>query len=184
MKHTGRTLTFIAALLAGTVAQLHGAADTSLGGLLRQSPFGAAGAPAGAASPLEFRGVLVMNGRVMLGLLDRTTAESFWVDAGDPDAVQDITVHSYDARHERLEVVYHGRPLTLSLAVARILDQDLPAPDGEDPAGAPGGIAVPWLEASAPQWAEGVQLQQAVRPLQLQADAEQIDAGLRLLAGG
>ncbi|MDI1249405.1 MAG: hypothetical protein PSV13_11125 [Lacunisphaera sp.] len=105
------------ALFLGAVAGLHGGDWQSL---LGRSPFGpAAPVPAGeAAGDLEFRGVVEEEGVWLVNLYNPVTKTAQWLPVSA--RAEDIEVKSYDAGAGKLEITQAGRPLSLSLKLARI----------------------------------------------------------------
>ena len=186
----------LAGLLGGALwlAAPARAQDGSLDGLVQNSPFAAesGGAPGyyDGAAPLEFRGIMEADGKIMLGLFNPATGESFWVPANAAAAAHDMVVRSYDAGRERIELTFHGRPLALVLA-ADIVGVAAPLAGGDEgppplvaPADPGAAERLAGLDAAAPETAEPVAVQRAWRETQNESDAEEIAAGLRLLAGG
>lgn len=86
--------------------------------LVANSPFAPAGTPgqAGAATPLEFRGVFMDQGEHFFSLYNPATKHSVWV--GLNEAGQEFFVRSYDEGAQSIVADFKGRSLTLSLSKA------------------------------------------------------------------
>ena len=182
-RHLGHALR-LAWLGTGLLAFVPARGD-GLDTLTGDSPFASpgGGGASGDAAGLEFRGVLDVGGDTMVGLFDRGTGECFWVSTGTSSPAHDLVVHSYDATRQRLELTYNGRALTLSLAVSHIVDQNAAPVDAGPGGGNNDENVLTTLESTPPELIPAIEHQREVREYQVQDEAEQIAAGLRLLAG-
>jgi hypothetical protein len=105
------------ALFLGAITGLRGGDWQSL---LGNSPFGqAAPVPAGTAvGDLEFRGVVEEEGMFLVNLYNPVTKTAQWLPVSA--RAEGLEVKSYDAGSGKLEITQAGRPLSLSLKLARI----------------------------------------------------------------
>jgi hypothetical protein len=121
-----RPLTLLAFIAVPALAQT---TAPSLQNLVQNSPFGsaaAAGQPAAAAGPLEFRGTFVDRGERFFSILDTAGRRAEWV--GLNDTGHAFQVKSYDPDNETVTLDYQGRSLSLKLRTARITAMTMPAP--------------------------------------------------------
>lgn len=129
-----RILLFLTAALL-TVAP---APAADLQRLVANSPFAPAGSTgqAGAAGPLEFRGVFMDQGEYFFSLYNPATKASVWVGLNEPG--QEFFVRSYDEGAQTIVAEFKGRNHALSLSKAPMaaVAQATPAP-------APTGTATP-----------------------------------------
>ncbi|MFH1497457.1 MAG: hypothetical protein ABII82_06485 [Verrucomicrobiota bacterium] len=101
--------------------------------LLDNSPFGrppvaeSTTVPA-AEAPLEFRSLIVEDGRRYFSVFDPSAQRGHWVAEDDADNQSGITVSSYDDEAHRLVVSHGGRTYELLLKQANILAGAVPAP--------------------------------------------------------
>lgn len=102
------------------------AADNPQGGfesLLRNSPFGASLSTVAALSgydpPLEFRGVLVEERRILFSIFENSSGLSRWVELNE--AGHSFTVRSYDAAKGEVKVVCQAREFSLGLKSKMVL---------------------------------------------------------------
>lgn len=95
----------------------------------KRSPFLPPETPAGpppATEPtsLEFRGVLVMEGRQQFNFFEPAKRLSTWVRLNEPGAA--VIVKSYDARADTVVVEFGGQSLTLALQKVKISAAPVP----------------------------------------------------------
>ncbi|MBP8257130.1 MAG: hypothetical protein KAX37_07365 [Opitutaceae bacterium] len=76
-------------------------------------------------SSLEFRGVLVMEGRQQFNFFEPAKRLSTWVRLNEPGAA--VVVKSYDARADTVAVEFSGQSLTLALQKPKISSAPVPA---------------------------------------------------------
>ncbi len=101
--------------------------------LLDNSPFGRPPAaesttvPA-AQAPLEFRSLIVEDGRRYFSVFDPSAQRGYWVGEGDEENQSGITVSSYDDDARRLVVSQGGRTYELLLKQANIVAGAVPTP--------------------------------------------------------
>lgn len=143
------TFVLIAALLAAAPV-----AASDLQRLVANSPFAPTGAPgqAGAAAPLEFRGVFMDQGEYFFSIYNPATKISTWV--GLNEAGQEFAVRSYDEGAQAIVADYKGRSLTLRLGKAPAVAM-APAPT---PTPAASGGPSPAAVVAAPDSAEAKRL--------------------------
>ena len=115
---TGRLLT--AALLG-----LGTASAVDLEGLVKNSPFGGTGAPAGpgvAPSTLEFRGMYAEGGVNYYSIYNTQTKQSSWVAEGEaPSTNVPVVVKGFDAANETLVVDNGGQSQQMALHQAVVI---------------------------------------------------------------
>lgn len=107
---------FVCALTLTALA----AAESDLGGLLRNSPFGSAPDKTAdkGSTPLEFRGVMMEGDTYYFSIHTTSDSRSVWLQLNQKSA-RDFTPTSYDAVNRQLTVDYQGSSLVLSLNSAR-----------------------------------------------------------------
>lgn len=135
-------LLLAAALSVGTAAAI------DLDGLVKNSPFGGTGAPAGpgvAPSSLEFRGMYAEGGVNYFSIYNTQTKQSSWVAEGEaPSTNVPVVIKGFDAVNESLTVDNGGQPQQMALHQAVVITYRGPSPaqlaavSAAAPSGAPG----------------------------------------------
>ncbi|MGI9110262.1 MAG: hypothetical protein ACR2KA_09625 [Opitutales bacterium] len=143
-------------LLSAAWLGLGTASAIDLDGLVKNSPFGGTGAPAGpgvAPSTLEFRGMYKDGGVNYYSIYNTQTKQSSWVAEGEaPSANVPVVVKGFDAVNETLMVDNGGQPQKMELHQAVVIAYKGPSPaqlaavstavaPGAPGAPAPGGTA-------------------------------------------
>ena len=109
----------LAWLSLGTVSAI------DLDGLVKNSPFGGTGAPAGpgvAPSTLEFRGMYAEGGVNYFSIYNTLTKQSSWVAEGEaPSTNVPVVVKGFDAANETLVVDNGGQPQQMALHQAVVI---------------------------------------------------------------
>jgi hypothetical protein len=77
-----------------------------------------AGAASGPSGPIELRGISPMSGGAAFLIYDVAKKKSAWVGINEPG--HDFVVKSADAENDTVTVDYQGRPLKLTLRVAKV----------------------------------------------------------------
>ena len=100
-----------------------GLATTGRADLVASSPFlpassQGAGAASGPSGPIELRGISPMSGGAAFLIYDVAKKKSAWVGINEPG--HDFVVKSADAENDTVTVDYQGRPLKLTLRVAKV----------------------------------------------------------------
>ena len=112
-------LVVLAWLSLGTVAAI------DLDGLVKNSPFGGTGAPAGpgvAPSTLEFRGMYADGGVNYYSIYNTLTKQSSWVAEGEaPSTNVPVVVKGFDAANETLVIDNGGQPQQMALHQAVVV---------------------------------------------------------------
>lgn len=114
-----RSLLTVALLGLGT------ASAVDLEGLVKNSPFGGTGAPAGpgvAPSTLEFRGMYAEGGVNYFSIYNTQTKQSSWVAEGEaPSTNVPVVVKGFDAANETLAIDNGGQPQQMALHQAVVI---------------------------------------------------------------
>ena len=112
-------------LLTAALLGLGTASALDLDGLVKNSPFGGTGAPAGpgvAPSTLEFRGMYADGGVKYYSIYNTQTKQSSWVAEGEaPSANVPVVVKGFDAANETLVVDNGGQPQKMELHQAVVI---------------------------------------------------------------
>ncbi|MEY4307339.1 MAG: hypothetical protein RJA95_707 [Verrucomicrobiota bacterium] len=120
------------ALLATACLGLGTASAVDLEGLVKNSPFGGTGAPAGpgvAPSTLEFRGMYAEGGVNYYSIYNTQTKQSSWVAEGEaPSTNVPVVVKGFDAANETLMVDNGGQPQQMALHQAVVVAYRGPSP--------------------------------------------------------
>jgi len=120
------------ALAAAAFLGLGTASAIDLDGLVKNSPFGGTGAPAGpgvAPSTLEFRGMYAEGGVNYFSIYNTQTKQSSWVAEGEaPSANVPVVVKGFDAANETLIVDNGGQPQQMALHQAVVVAYRGPSP--------------------------------------------------------
>ncbi len=119
-------------LLAVACFGLGSASAVDLEGLVKNSPFGGTGAPAGpgvAPSTLEFRGMYAEGGVNYYSIYNTQTKQSSWVAEGEaPSTNVPVVVKGFDAANETLMVDNGGQPQQMALHQAVVVAYKGPSP--------------------------------------------------------
>ena len=109
----------LAWLSLGTVSAI------DLDGLVKNSPFGGTGAPAGpgvAPSTLEFRGMYAEGGVNYFSIYNTLTKQSSWVAEGEaPSTNVPVVVKGFDVANETLVIDNGGQPQQMALHQAVVI---------------------------------------------------------------
>ena len=112
-------------LLCAAILGLGSAQAIDLEGLVKNSPFGGTGAPAGpgvAPSTLEFRGMYAEGGVNYYSIYNTQTKQSSWVAEGEaPSANVPVVVKGFDAANETLNIDNGGQPPQMALHQAVVV---------------------------------------------------------------
>ena len=128
-----RTLPRISSsLLTVVLLGLGTASAIDLEGLVKNSPFGGTGAPAGpgvAPSTLEFRGMYAEGGVNYYSIYNTLTKQSSWVAEGEaPSTNVPVVVKGFDAANETLVIDNGGQPQQMALHQAVVIAYRGPSP--------------------------------------------------------
>jgi len=119
-------------LLAAALLSLGTASAIDLEGLVKNSPFGGTGVPAGpgvAPSTLEFRGMYAEGGVNYYSIYNTLTKQSSWVAEGEaPSTNVPVVIKGYDAANETLNVDNGGQPQQMALHQAVVVTYKGPSP--------------------------------------------------------
>jgi hypothetical protein len=114
-----RSLLTVALLGLGTASAI------DLEGLVKNSPFGGTGAPAGpgvAPSTLEFRGMYAEGGVNYYSIYNTLTKQSSWVAEGEaPSTNVPVVVKGFDVANETLVIDNGGQPQQMALHQAVVI---------------------------------------------------------------
>ncbi|MEY3852221.1 MAG: hypothetical protein RI910_1201 [Verrucomicrobiota bacterium] len=112
-------------LLAVALLSLGTASAIDLEGLVKNSPFGGTGVPAGpgvAPSTLEFRGMYAEGGVNYYSIYNTLTKQSSWVAEGEaPSTNVPVVVKGFDAANETLVIDNGGQPQQMALHQAVVV---------------------------------------------------------------
>lgn len=112
-------------LLAVAVLGLGTASAIDLEGLVKNSPFGGTGVPAGpgvAPSTLEFRGMYAEGGVNYYSIYNTLTKQSSWVAEGEaPSTNVPVVVKGFDVANETLVIDNSGQPQQMALHQAVVI---------------------------------------------------------------
>jgi hypothetical protein len=112
-------------LLTAALLGLGTASAVDLEGLVKNSPFGGTGAPAGpgvAPSTLEFRGMYAEGGVNYYSIYNTQTKQSSWVAEGEaPSTNVPVVVKGFDAANETLVIDNGGQPQQMALHQAVVI---------------------------------------------------------------
>jgi len=112
-------------LLTAALLGLGTASAIDLEGLVKNSPFGGTGAPAGpgvAPSTLEFRGMYAEGGVNYYSIYNTQTKQSSWVAEGEaPSTNVPVVVKGFDAANETLVIDNGGQPQQMALHQAVVI---------------------------------------------------------------
>ena len=128
-----RTLPRISSsLLTVVLLGLGTASAIDLEGLVKNSPFGGTGAPAGpgvAPSTLEFRGMYAEGGVNYYSIYNTLTKQSSWVAEGEaPSTNVPVVVKGFDVANETLVIDNGGQPQQMALHQAVVIAYRGPSP--------------------------------------------------------
>lgn len=116
---------FTGGLLAMALIGVGTASAVDLEGLVKNSPFGGTGAPAGpgvAPSTLEFRGMYAEGGVNYYSIYNTQTKQSSWVAEGEaPSTNVPVVVKGFDAANETLVIDNAGQPQQMALHQAVVI---------------------------------------------------------------
>jgi len=119
-------------LLTAALLGLGTASAIDLEGLVKNSPFGGTGAPAGpgvAPSTLEFRGMYAEGGVNYYSIYNTQTKQSSWVAEGEaPSTNVPVVVKGFDAANETLVIDNGGQPQQMALHQAVVIAYKGPSP--------------------------------------------------------
>ena len=136
----------LAWLSLGTVSAI------DLEGLVKNSPFGGTGAPAGpgvAPSTLEFRGMYAEGGVTYFSIYNTLTKQSSWVAEGEaPSTNVPVVVKGFDAANETLVIDNGGQPQQMALHQAVVIAYK--GPSAAQLAAVSNAVAQPSAVAGAP----------------------------------
>ena len=136
----------LAWLSLGTVSAI------DLEGLVKNSPFGGTGAPAGpgvAPSTLEFRGMYAEGGVNYFSIYNTLTKQSSWVAEGEaPSTNVPVVVKGFDAANETLVIDNGGQPQQMALHQAVVIAYK--GPSAAQLAAVSNAVAQPSAVAGAP----------------------------------
>jgi hypothetical protein len=136
----------LAWLCLGTVSAI------DLEGLVKNSPFGGTGAPAGpgvAPSTLEFRGMYAEGGVNYFSIYNTLTKQSSWVAEGEaPSTNVPVVVKGFDAANETLVIDNGGQPQQMALHQAVVIAYK--GPSAAQLAAVSNAVAQPSAVAGAP----------------------------------
>jgi hypothetical protein len=116
---------FTCSLLALAWFSLGTASAIDLEGLVKNSPFGGTGVPAGpgvAPSTLEFRGMYAEGGVNYFSIYNTLTKQSSWVAEGEaPSTNVPVVVKGFDVANETLVIDNGGHPQQMALHQAVVI---------------------------------------------------------------
>jgi hypothetical protein len=139
-------------LLALAWLSLGAVSAIDLDGLVKNSPFGGTGAPAGpgvAPSTLEFRGMYAEGGVNYFSIYNTLTKQSSWVAEGEaPSTNVPVVVKGFDAANETLVVDNGGQPQQMALHQAVVIAYK--GPSAAQLAAVSNAVAQPSAVAGAP----------------------------------
>lgn len=119
-------------LLTAALLGLGTASAVDLEGLVKNSPFGGSGAPAGpgvAPSTLEFRGMYAEGGVNYYSIYNTQTKQSSWVAEGEaPSTNVPVVVKGFDAANETLVIDNGGQSQQMALHQAIVTPYKGPSP--------------------------------------------------------
>jgi len=162
------------AVLTAAILGLGTAMAVDLEGLVKNSPFGGTGVPAGpgvAPSTLEFRGMYAEGGVNYYSIYNSLTKQSSWVAEGEaPSANVPVVIKGFDVANESLVIDNEGQPQQMALhqAVVVVYRGPTPAQLAAVSTAVPGAPTVP----GAPG-ASGVNMQN-LTPEQIEAFRQQM----------
>jgi hypothetical protein len=120
------------AVLTAAILGLGTALAVDLEGLVKNSPFGGTGVPAGpgvAPSTLEFRGMYAEGGVNYYSIYNSLTKQSSWVAEGEaPSANVPVVVKGFDVANESLVIDNEGQPQQMALHQAVVVVYRGPSP--------------------------------------------------------
>ena len=112
-------------LLTAAILGLGSASAIDLEGLVKNSPFGGTGTPAGpgvAPSTLEFRGMYAEGGVNYYSIYNTLTKQSSWVAEGEaPSTNVPVVVKAFDVANEALVIDNAGQPQQMALHQAVVI---------------------------------------------------------------
>ena len=139
-------------LLAVALLSLGTASAIDLEGLVKNSPFGGTGVPAGpgvAPSTLEFRGMYAEGGVNYYSIYNTLTKQSSWVAEGEaPSTNVPVVVKGFDVANETLVIDNGGQPQQMALHQAVVITYKGPSPS--QLAAVSNAVAQPSAAAGAP----------------------------------
>ena len=139
-------------LLAAAMLSLGTASAIDLEGLVKNSPFGGTGVPAGpgvAPSTLEFRGMYAEGGVNYYSIYNTLTKQSSWVAEGEaPSTNVPVVVKGFDVANETLVIDNGGQPQQMALHQAVVITYKGPSP--AQLAAVSNAVAQPSTVAGAP----------------------------------
>jgi len=139
-------------LLAAALLSLGTASAIDLEGLVKNSPFGGTGVPAGpgvAPSTLEFRGMYAEGGVNYYSIYNTLTKQSSWVAEGEaPSTNVPVVVKGFDVANETLVIDNGGQPQQMALHQAVVITYKGPSP--AQLAAVSNAVAQPSAAAGAP----------------------------------
>ena len=139
-------------LLAAALLGLSTASAIDLEGLVKNSPFGGTGTPAGpgaAPSTLEFRGMYAEGGVNYYSIYNTLTKQSSWVAEGEaPSTNVPVVVKGFDVANETLVIDNAGQPQQMALHQAVVITYKGPSP--AQLAAVSNAVAQPSAAAGAP----------------------------------
>ena len=119
-------------LLTVVLLGLGTASAIDLEGLVKNSPFGGTGVPAGpgvAPSTLEFRGMYAEGGVNYYSIYNTLTKQSSWVAEGEaPSTNVPVVVKGFDVANETLVIDNGGQPQQMALHQAVVITYKGPSP--------------------------------------------------------
>ena len=119
-------------LLTAVLLGLGNASAIDLEGLVKNSPFGGTGVPAGpgvAPSTLEFRGMYAEGGVNYYSIYNTLTKQSSWVAEGEaPSTNVPVVVKGFDVANETLIIDNGGQPQQMALHQAVVITYKGPSP--------------------------------------------------------
>jgi hypothetical protein len=120
------------AVLTAAILGLGTALAVDLEGLVKNSPFGGTGVPAGpgvAPSTLEFRGMYAEGGVNYYSIYNSLTKQSSWVAEGEaPSANVPVVIKGFDVANESLVIDNEGQPQQMALHQAVVVVYRGPSP--------------------------------------------------------
>ena len=120
------------AVLTAAILGLGTALAVDLEGLVKNSPFGGTGVPAGpgvAPSTLEFRGMYAEGGVNYYSIYNSLTKQSSWVAEGEaPSANVPVVIKGFDVANESLVIDNEGQPQQMALHQAVVVVYRGPTP--------------------------------------------------------
>ena len=118
--------------LTAVLLGLGNASAIDLEGLVKNSPFGGTGVPAGpgvAPSTLEFRGMYAEGGVNYYSIYNTLTRQSSWVAEGEaPSTNVPVVVKGFDVANETLVIDNGGQPQQMALHQAVVVAYRGPSP--------------------------------------------------------